>query len=201
MHRKRSTPIASTTAVLGLALACAADHAGSGPTSPAPDPAPAPAPPVMSAGTADASASVSPVDAGASDPVVADAGPDSPEASTSDAGAGADAAARTEPPLVLKGVRRCTPDEGREEECSERGKRGLCLDGYCVTASTCNRYCAASGPHSAGDCLTDPKECGGVRECVKVIQETNAQCEQLRRQLVRACVTTVCPAIRMLEAP
>jgi hypothetical protein len=200
MNRKLSMAIVTVpvTVALGLAVACAAERAGSGPASPPPDPAPSPSSALMGSGPVDASADASPVDAGAPDPAAADAATDSPAASTRDAAAGADASGRVEPPLVLKGVRRCTADEDREDACAEGEKRGLCLDSYCVTTPTCNRYCTASGAHSAGECRTDPKECGGVRECLKVIQETNAQCEQLRRQLIRDCVATICPVIRTL---
>ncbi len=206
MNRKLSTAIVTVTVALGLAVACAAERASSGPGGSPPDPAPSPSSALIGSGTADASADAvanavadaSPVDAGATDPAAVDAATDSPEASTRDAAAGADASGWVQPPLVLRGVRRCTADEDREDVCAEGEKRGLCLDSYCVTASTCNRYCTASGASTAAVCRTDPKECGGVRECLKVIQETNVQCEQFRRQLIRDCVATICPAIRTL---
>jgi hypothetical protein len=198
MNRRLSKAIVTVTVALGLAVACAAERASSGPASPPPDPAPSPSSALIGSGTADASVNASPVDAGATDPAAVDAATDSPEASTGDAAAGADASGWVEPPLVLKGVRRCTADEDREDACAEGKKLGLCLDSYCVTAPTCNRYCTASSARTATECRTDPKECGGVRECLKVIQETNAQCEQLRGQLIRDCVATICPVIRTL---
>jgi hypothetical protein len=104
-------------------------------------------------------------------------------------------------PLALKGIRKCTASEIKDEMCVERGKAGLCLDEYCVTLADCPRYCTASAARDHAECKSDPKECAGVPECIRVMQENNRNCDALRTQLLNHCRTGACSTIRILPAP
>lgn len=184
-------------------LACAGERVSPGPESPGPAPVEADAG-SNAERASDASVDVAVTDAGATADAlaVADATLDAPSAAT-DAGAGdaGDAGAKAERPLVLAGVRKCTADEEREGVCKERANGGTCLDGYCVTVSTCARYCKASAARTRTDCWTDPKECGAVAECRRAIREANAHCAELERRLTQDCVSLTCQAIRMIDSP
>lgn len=196
----RPTLVVAAAAALGCVVACGAEPARPQATPAAPGPEPAPPAELTDAAAPDTSAEAPSADARAAEPDAADAGAAALDAGARDAAAPRDAAATPEAPLVLKGVRRCTAEEERDDACVEGKKRGLCLEGYCVTDSTCNRYCAATGARTRAACWTDPKECAGVPECVRVLKETNAQCEQLRRRLFQDCLAVMCPTLRTLDA-
>ncbi len=130
--------------------------------------------------------------------VEAGAGPAIAEGRRADAGA-----APPSVPLVLKGVRKCTAEEAREEICTEGKRVGMCLDGYCVTEAACPRYCAAAAAREHKACLPelDVKECQGVPECLEARKGSIAICNSLRKDLLSGCLQSTCAAIRMIPQP
>lgn len=115
--------------------------------------------------------------------------------------AAADGGGASAPPLVLKGVRKCTAEEMEAEVCFEGKQPGSCMHEYCVTVARCPKYCVALAAQEHADCEGDPKACEGVAECVRVIKETNKVCVTLRAQSVATCNSALCGFIRSLPPP
>jgi hypothetical protein len=112
--------------------------------------------------------------------------------------AAADGGGASAPPLVLKGVRKCSADEMEAEVCFEGKEPGSCMQEYCVTAARCPKYCVALAAQEHADCESDPKACEGIAECVRTIKETNKVCVTLRAHTVATCKSAVCGFILSL---